>query len=533
MKSSRNRSLINLGLLAAQFLFLSSQAPGAIVVQIGKNFKASTFAVDSLSLPPDANGAVGPNHFVEMINGRFAVFNKTNSTRVKSVTDMNFWTNAGVTFTANLEVTDPRVVFDAYSQRWFASEVDIDGINFVGNRFLLAVSASDDPTGTWFGFGFSVDPVNGRWADFPTLGVDANGVYLGGDLFDSSLNNVGLTLVSIPKNELLANPPGITGRKSFGTLSYGSRGHVLQPAVTSGAATTGESVLAVGDLGLDFQPHSILRISTINNAATPNGATLNSATTLTVPPYSVPINPPQPDGTDTLDDGDARFSGFARRVGDVLYGVHAVQVNDRAAVRWYKINARNNTLVQSGTISDTNRHFFFPSIAANENGMVVIGFNGCSSNTFISSYAVVGEVVNGTLSFGDLILLKASSTSYQYVDPSTGVSRWGDYSATSVDPSDPNRFWTIQMYPSSRTAWSTQVTELIVKPLVLSSTVNGTNVVVSWPSAATKFHLEFSQSLSPSPTWSTITQMPTVANGQASVALPASDAGGFFRLSNQ
>src|SRR5207248_419031 len=100
----------------------------------------------------------------------------------------------------------------------------------------------------------------------------------------------------------------------------------------------------------------------------------------------------------------------------------------------------------------------YPSMAANEAGVVVIGCNGSSSQSYVSSYAVAGQVVSGKLVFGDLLLLKAGTASYQnpdFTDPS-GTSRWGDYSATSLDPADPTRFWTIQMIPVSTTAWRTQ-----------------------------------------------------------------------------
>src|SRR5262249_39656182 len=158
--------------------------------------------------------------------------------------------------------------------------IDFDSSTMASNRFLIAVSATADPTGTWSGVAFAADPVNGDFADFPTLGVDTNGVYVAGNLFDSVGNNVGSALLSLPKSDLLANPPSIAGRKSFGTLGSAARGSVLQPAATTGAATTGESVLAVGSLGLDFAPHTTLKLSTVNNAGTPGGATLSSVTTL-------------------------------------------------------------------------------------------------------------------------------------------------------------------------------------------------------------------------------------------------------------
>jgi hypothetical protein len=138
-------------------------------------------------------------------------------------------------------------------------------------------------------------------------------------------------------------------------------------------------------------------------------------------------------------------------VGGVLYAVHNTEVNNLSAVRWYRLNPANHAVLEAGTISDPTLDLFFPSIAANPAGTVVICFNASSISSYVSAYAVVGQTVNGVATFGSRVLLKAGTASYQDqpgVDPATYVSRWGDYSSTCMDPADPNRFWTIQMYPS-------------------------------------------------------------------------------------
>ncbi len=301
---------------------LAAPANAALLVSIGQNFTGSTYGQDSSLLPPDANGAVGPNHFVELVNGRFAVFQKSSGARVKSISDLTFWSQAGVTVPTGWLATDPRIFYDPTVQRWFASQVDFDHSSTVAtNRFLLAVSATNDPTGRWKAVAFGSDPSGRDFADFPTLGLDANGIYLSGDLFDATGNPVGPTLVSIPKSDLLASTPTATNRTSFGILNYGDFGDILQPAVAMDGSAGGD-VLAIGDLGLDFQPHSTLFASTIVNARGPGAATLGPATTISVDPYSVPINPPQPDGSDNLDDGDARISAPVFRVNGVLFAVH-------------------------------------------------------------------------------------------------------------------------------------------------------------------------------------------------------------------
>jgi hypothetical protein len=497
-------------------------------VRIGENFTGAVFGTDSVVTPADSDGAVGPNHFVQFINGNFTVFEKKTGNSVEKITDEAFWSNAGVPLSASLSVSDPRVVYDFYSERWFASMIDVSvsSRNPQTNRFLIAVSENSDPSKSWHGTAIRADSVHGYFADFPTLGIDQTGVYLSGDLFDRFGNSAGAIVLGFPKSGLLSIPIDVTGYRSSGLLSYATRGQILQPAMTIGVASTPELIVAVGDLGLDFASHDILFLSQVRNP--PDAALLDPAVRTTVPPYKVPINPVQPGGSDNLDDGDARIGSAVRRVGDLVYATHAIQTNDHAAIRWYKFDAASRKLLQAGTITATNLDLFYPSIAANANGTVVIGCNGTSSNVYVSSFAIVGQTRNGALSFGPLHLLKSGLASYDIHD-SSGTSRWGDYSATSVDPSDPSRFWTIQMYPVNATTWATQITELIVGGPTLSIVANGTSIEISWrdqPGSILQYTTDLSEPIS----WVNTAQAPVILNGNATVSLPQTDNAAFFRV---
>jgi hypothetical protein len=224
--------------------------------------------------------------------------------------------------------------------------------------------------------------------------------------------------------------------------------------------------------------------------------------------------------------------------------VHNTYLNGHIAIRWYQVRAADDTLAESGTIADPDFDLFFPSIAVNSYGVVVICFNACSSTTYVSCYAMAGQTINGLTTFGDRILLQSGVTNYHDQNEIIGellgeptTSRWGDYSATSVDPTDPNRFWTIQMYPSGTDQtlgagiWSTQITELITtaRPWLAIVPV-GTNVKISWPAAFGGYHLWSVNDLKPPNSWSQVNQTSVTNNGQISVLLPASSAKQFFRL---
>jgi hypothetical protein len=552
MNSTRRAGFL-VGLLA--FFQASAVIPtfAASTVTIGQNFLGSSFFTNSAATPPDANGAIGPAHFVEFINGAFAAYDRTDPANVFRESDVDFWFNAGVSLASDQAVTDPRIIYDPLSQRWFASMVDFDANaadpTLEANDFLLAFSATSDPTGEWKGFRFRADTIRNAFADFPTLGVDSNAVYLSGNMFKGGNNNIGPNLVSIPKVDLLNS--NLTTRTYFGVLNPTNYGWVLQPATSTDASTNG-AILSMGDIGSDSNLHSNIFSFRVIGSGYSN-ATLSAPVNITVSPYFCPFNsdmglplfnPTQPDGTQLLEANDPRLAAKVYGVGGVLYGVHNTEFNNRIAIQWFRVNATNGALLEQGIISDNNLDLFFPSIGANPAGVVVIGCNGCSINTFVSSFAYVGQTVSGTTTFGSPLLLQSGSVSYHGFDElylssdDVPESRWGDYSAMSLDPTDPTHLWTIQMFPSDQDptldygVWSTQITELIMTQALPQLTVSpsGTNLLISWPTSAAGFQLQSNTNLVSTNSWVTVSA-PLSTNGSTISALvPLQGAQNFFRL---
>src|SRR5262249_46520534 len=91
---------------------------------IARNFAgANTFDVAALNsggffVPPDQGSAVGPNHYVEMVNLIVVIYNKDGSIAVPRATLGTFYANAGVPGLGN-SLSDPRIVYDPASGRWF------------------------------------------------------------------------------------------------------------------------------------------------------------------------------------------------------------------------------------------------------------------------------------------------------------------------------------------------------------------------------------------------------------------------------
>src|SRR5262245_41398519 len=119
--------------------------PAQAAWTVGQNFTGSSQSVvEFFEFPPDSMGAVGPNQFAELVNGRFAVYDKTGNL-LQSSTQGDFWRAAGVTIAPGFAPSpfDPRIVYDKSSGHWFAAALtDQDSPN---SRFLIGVSNTSDP----------------------------------------------------------------------------------------------------------------------------------------------------------------------------------------------------------------------------------------------------------------------------------------------------------------------------------------------------------------------------------------------------
>lgn len=410
--------------------------------------------------PPDTEGAAGPSHYVEFVNGAFAVYNKANGSVVGSIiTDSAFWSAAGISSTTlSSGISDPRIVYDAASGHWFASEITTSN---TGNQVLIARSNTSDPTAGWKATQFTG---NAGFADFDTLGVDGKGVYVGVNNFTSSTGTFsGVSVFSIPKNDLLLATPSVANITGFQNLNANVRGTTLRGVIdTSGGS--GGVILSTGAFG-------VIDLATISGAGAA-GATLSATTNITGFLDGTPINARQPDGTAQIDAGDRRMSANAYQIGNLIYAANTISDSNSASsathdiVHWMIIDASTKSLVTQGEISDPNFDYYYPSIAANEDGSFVVGFNRSGSTGAaddISSYAETCTTTGGVVTCSSPFLLEAGTVNDYHLFGGSG-ERWGDYSAISLDPTNHSTFWAIAEIPIGANGWGTQITEITLAP---------------------------------------------------------------------
>ncbi len=379
--------------------------------------------------PPDTMGAVGPNHFVEAINGNVSIFDKATGYRLSSVSLLAFFAEV---HTEDIPY-DPRVVFDHHSGRWVVMAVDC---RCGPNTIVFAVSLTDDPTGSWFLVGF---PASG-FADYPTLGVDADGIYIAA--------NIAEKVWAIEKAPLLEDPPSVGTITEWTVFLDGA----LHPAHTYG--TPGMQYF------VETNGVSALRIHQLEGPLT--DPTLTVSGPVAVPSFSSPPNAPALGSTVPISVGNGAGPWLQMAVfrDSSLWTAHTVAQNGRAACRWYELDPANLTLIQSGTVGHPSLHYYYPSIMVNSAGDAVMSFSGSDATQYVATYFTGRRAGDPAGQMATPVLLKEGEAPYTVLDTG-GRNRWGDYSYTTLDPSDQLTFWTLQEYAESpENIWGTWVGQL-------------------------------------------------------------------------
>jgi hypothetical protein len=448
--------------------------PGGLAIGFEgiSQFQAASFGRGFI--PPDTMGAVGTTQYVQLINGGFGVYSKATGAALVVKSDNDFWTAAGGTATNG----DPRVMFNASTNRWVA--LGFGGtVNGGIPNIQIAVSDTDDALGGWKSTTFTgYNPSNlfRPIADYPTMAMDANALYIGTNNFaGSTAQGVqsfrGTTLNVIPLSSLFdAGGPSATGLKQFENFfntpgqTNSFAGFAIQGVNSSEASTTG-NIFTTSATDYAVQRYDVLNTGTAGASLTAVQTLANGSYTGLCGGTNCAGRQPGQAGTgsaaaglrniDTLDD---RISSSVFEVNGRIYAVQTVMKagNDHTQVRYYVIDSATNAILDQGEIGDNTYDYYQGSLAVNDQGKVVISYNrsgGIATGTDgrISIFAQAFETKsNGKLvAKGNSLLLKQSLTG-GYLNGNTeasgspaGRQRWGDYSSTTLDPLDNNLFWVI------------------------------------------------------------------------------------------
>ena len=403
-------------------------------------------------IPPDTQGAVGASYLMVAVNGGVLVQSKTGTT-LSSVSLSTFFSSIA---NGSTDIFDPRIQYDPYGNRWILiATADRDS---AASAIMVGVSQTSDPTGNWYLKRVDADSANQSWADYPILGFNKNWIVVSANMFANSgtttpfysrffvLNKANFyaggntyTQLSAPNGVSGTMVPANTYDPNLSTMyvlqnwngNSGGSGYLRLYSITG----------AVGSEVLNNTSSGIF-ISTPNPWGSSGGGDFA----------------PQLGSTNKIQTNDAGIQNLVYRNGS-LWCVHTIFLPasspTRSSVQWWQIEPTAPSIQQRGRVDDSNGNLFyaFPSIAVNGSNDVLIGYSRFSSTQYAGaaySYRAGSDSAN---ILRDDALLKTGSGSYY--DPYDGRNRWGDYSATCVDPTNDSDLWTIQEYAAATDTWGT------------------------------------------------------------------------------
>jgi len=411
---------------------------------VDQNFAgiANTYGV----APPDTDGDVSQDHYFQMVNNGYAIWDKEGNLLYGPVDNITLWDGFNGPW-SNTNDGDPVILYDEYSNRWIATQFSLPQDPYFYE--LIAVSVTSDPLGEWYRYAFQFD----NMPDYPKFGVWPDGYYFSTHQFGNGFT-AGMSICD--RDAMINGDPDAEmvyfniGPDHYGLLAADCDGALLPPEGSPNyIIDVGNNKLKMWEIDMDWDNTSNSTVTRINDLPTE-------------PFSSQGINIYQPGTGQKLD----ALSGMTmvrlqyRNFGDyeTMVANHTVNAGGgRAGIRWYEL--RNNgsgwNIYQQGTYAPNDGDSrWMGSISMNQNGDIAVGYSVSSTNTYPSIRAA-GQSAGAPLGLG---IFNIDETSIlEGTKSQDGVSRWGDYSSMRIDPSDGNTFWFTTEYTNGGWGWKTQI----------------------------------------------------------------------------
>lgn len=427
--------------------------------------------------PPDPNGEVGPNHYVEMVNLVFAVYSKNGTRLLGPVETGTLWNNFPID-----ECTepsgDPVVIYDQVADRWILTQFTTRGIDYPDeplNQFYncVAVSTSPDPTGSYYryafttGFNFPDYPKYGMWKDSYLITTREFGI------LDPSIYGIGV--YGLERNKMILGDPGaraVSFLMTDSAVPLNLIGDGLLPPDVDGKTKPKNDAPApiVGTqddnapYGATFDALNIWEFD-VKWRSTPT-ASMVLKTQLPVASFDSDFPCvggfgsrdclPQPGITNPAQYLDIlsyrqrpSFRLAYRNLGtseSLLTNQSVEAAPGVAGVRWYEIRRTNGvySVRQQGTYAPADGvHRWMGSIAADKKGNFGLGYSVVNGTDVFPGIRYTGRMAAdplGQMPLGEGTIVNGTAAQ------TTANSRWGDYTDLTVDPVDDCTFWYVNEY---------------------------------------------------------------------------------------
>jgi hypothetical protein len=467
---------------------MSIEAPPANFEGISNqdNFNIFGFRVN----PPDPMGDVGPNHYVEMINLAWAVYDKTGNLLLGPLAIGSVWEGFAVEDCTDPS-GDPVVLYDQTTDRWLLSQFTTRGPAYYD---CVAISQTGDPTGAYYRYAFVTQPdpeLQGGtfFPDYPKYGVWTNSYIMTTRDF-GDVTGYGISVYALEKNKMIAGNPNARAVQFFldsAVVPLNLMGDGLLPPDIDGNRRPIDRAPAPivgtqddgGGYGGTFDALNIFELA-VQWKARPE-AELTLAAQLPVAAFDsiFPCAPtsrdclPQPGITNPAQYLDI-LSYRQRPTWRLAYrnfGKYEALVTNQsvealpgiAGVRWYEIRRTDGvySVHQQGTYAPNDGvHRWMGSAAMDWQGNISLGYSVVDGVSVYPGIRYTGRLAGdplGQMTLGEGTIIDGTGVQL------TTNSRWGDYTSLNVDPVDDCTFWYVNEYytaegqASSLAGWQTRI----------------------------------------------------------------------------
>src|SRR5262245_3334939 len=430
--------------------------------------------------PPDPNGAVGPGDVVVMSNLSFQIFDRTGTSLFGPAANNTLWSNFGGDCQTD-NAGDPVVLYDQLADRWILTQFTSSGPTFFE---CVAISQTSDPTGSYFRYAIST---GNNFPDYPKGGVWPDAYYFSTREFVGGPGGpfAGVGAYALDRAQALAGNPNPT---MVGFLAPPNPAFVvgdgLLPSSLDGQTSppVGSPNFFVGSQdnnGPYGAPSDGLTFWKFHyDPNTPGNSSFMMTTTLPTQSFNSILGRcngsraciPQPDTSNRIDHLGYRQRPLFR-LAYRNFGTHESLVTNQSVsagtgpngevsgIRWWELRDPNGSPVifQEGTYAPgltDGIHRWLGSIAMNSLWDIPLGFsasNGTRPSVFPSVFYTARHDGDppGQMTLGEGSIINGTGSQ-------TGtLSRWGDYTDITVDPSDDQTFWYVNEYipTTSPTGW--------------------------------------------------------------------------------
>jgi subtilisin-like proprotein convertase family protein len=394
------------------------------------------------SSPTDPSGAVGPNHYISVINTAFQIFDKSGISLTGGLVSPN------PTIFPSSGCCDLTASYDNVADRWV--------LTFLGGGVQVAVSDGPDPVNdSWTVYSYSA--VN----DYQKLSVWRDGYYM-------TENTTSANKLHVFQRDAMIDAasegtePQILSFSLPGLVTSGFHSpQVLNISNDNWPTTGGATVMYMQDdawSGVDTDHVKLWNVDI--DWETPENSEVSAAVELSTTEFVSVFdggsfsNLPQPNGGATVDAlqatimNQAQYRKFATYNSALFNFVVDVDGSStkQAGVRWYELRQTADgepwEIYQEGTYTaPDNRHAWNASLIMDVQGNIGMGYTGMSSANSTDDSVLLGSYYTGRYSGDPINVMTIDEGTILAGDANIASTRYGDYSKIDVDPANDKKFW--------------------------------------------------------------------------------------------